>query len=272
MNTCRHEQKTKITAVIHDRNSPVGREWMIKRKIPVLMLLVICIVLLATPILAAGTIIDWGKNTGGPATPLAGNDYTAVSAGEGSSLALKSDGSIAGWDEKPGGQATTLAGNDYTAVSAGVGFSLALKSDGSIIGWGENTDGQAKPPDGNDYVAISAGGKHSLALKSDGSIVGWGDDSYGQATPPAGNDYVAISAGGQHSLALKADGSIVRWGYGEDTLDGNEVKTSAPDEPPAPEKEEPVPAPEFPLASQPAILIICILVAMLLIQRNLSNV
>jgi alpha-tubulin suppressor-like RCC1 family protein len=243
---------------------------MSKRDIPVLIFLFVCVVLLATPALAAGTITDWGKNTGGPATLLAGNDYTAVSAGGGSSLALKSDGSIAGWDENPGDPATPLAGNDYSAVSAGEGFSLALKSDGSIAGWGENANGQTTPPDGNDFVAISAGGKHSLALKADGSIVGWGDDSYGQATPPAGNDYIAISAGAQHSLALKADGSIVRWGYGEDTMDGNDVKTRAPYEPypPAPEKENPVPAPEFPLASQPAILIICMLIAMLLIQRN----
>jgi len=250
-------------------NSLERRKWMRKRDLPVLMLLFICIVLLATPVLAAGTIVDWGENTGGPATPLAGNDYSAVSAGNGASLALKSDGSIAGWDENPVDPATPLAGNDYTAVSAGEGFSLALKSDGSIIGWGENADGQATPPDGNDYVAISAGGRHSLALKSDGSLVGWGDNSYGQATPPSGDDYVAISAGGKHSLALKSDGSIVRWGYGEDTMNDNDVKARAPDEPYrlAP-PEDPVPTPEFPFASQPAILIICMLIAMLIIQRN----
>jgi len=95
------------------------------------------------------------------------------------------------------------SGNDFVAIAAGFGYSLALKSDGSIVGWGNNLYGQATPPDGNDFVAIDAGRNHSLALKSDGSIVGWGSNASGKATPPAGNDFVAISAGYNHSLAIK---------------------------------------------------------------------
>jgi len=160
-----------------------------------------------------GSIVGWGYNYSGQATPPAGNDFLAISAGGYHSLALKSDGSIVGWGYNYYGQATPPAGNDFIAISAGLYHSLALKSDGSIVGWGYNYSGQATPPAGNDFLAISAGGYHSLALKSDGSIVGWGDNYYGQATPPAGNDFLAISAGEYHSLALKSDGTIVGWGY-----------------------------------------------------------
>jgi hypothetical protein len=136
----------------------------------------------------------------------------AITAGREHSLALRSDGSVVGWGNNFEGQATPPEGKDFVAISAGGDHSLALKSDGSIVGWGWNNDGQTTPPDGNDFVAVAAGSKHSLALKSDGSIIGWGWNYYGQAIPPEGNDFVVIAAGIDHSLALKSDGSIVGWG------------------------------------------------------------
>jgi formylglycine-generating enzyme required for sulfatase activity len=144
------------------------------------------------------------------------HDYTAISAGWGHSLALRSDGTIAGWGNNRWGVADPPDGNDYVAVAAGTRFSLALKRDGSIVGWGWGGSGAKYPPDGNDFVAVSAGSNHALALKRDGSIVGWGNrlraSDWGQARRPPGNDFVAIAAGGRHSLALKSGGSIVGWG------------------------------------------------------------
>ncbi len=118
-------------------------------------------------------------------------------------------GSIVGWGRDHSGQASPPAGdpNDFVAMAAGYCHSIALKSDGSIVGWGADNYGQASPPAG-DYVAIAAGSVHSIALKSDGSVVGWGagaGSGYphdGQASPPAGNDFAAIAAGSRHSLAL----------------------------------------------------------------------
>jgi hypothetical protein len=55
-------------------------------------------------------------------------------------------GSIVGWGWNFDGQATPPDGNDFVAIAAGHGNSLALKSDGSIIGWGYNKDGQSTPP------------------------------------------------------------------------------------------------------------------------------
>jgi hypothetical protein len=66
-------------------------------------------------------------------------------------------------------------GNDFVAISAGYGHSLALKSDGSIVGWGYNSFGQATPPNGNDFVAVVAGDRHGLAIKRNCEYVLTGD-------------------------------------------------------------------------------------------------
>lgn len=173
-----------------------------------------------------GSIVTWGENLFGHATPLDGDDFVAIAAGSYHGLALKSDGSIVGWGADWYGQATPPDSNDFVAIAAGEGHSLALKADGSIVGWGKSVVGDASPPEGNDFVAITTGANHSLALKSDGSIYGWGLNEYGQATPPEGNNFVAVAAGTWHSLALRSDGTIVGWGrnyYGEASPpDGND--------------------------------------------------
>ena len=74
-------------------------------------------------------------------------------------------GSIVGWGFNGSGQATPPDGNNFIAITAGGLHSLALKFDGSIVAWGENDYGQATPPDGNGFAAIAVGGYHSLALR-----------------------------------------------------------------------------------------------------------
>ena len=157
-----------------------------------------------------GSIVECGDDVFGMLTPPAGNNFIAIAASMFHGLALKSDGSIVSWGVFP---EALPAGNNFIAIATGFWHGLALKSDGSIVGWGNNDYGQATPPAGNNFVAIAAGLWYSLAMKSDGSIVGWGDNAYGQATPPAGNNFIAIAAGKFHGLALKSDGSIVGWGY-----------------------------------------------------------
>jgi hypothetical protein len=167
-----------------------------------------------------GSIIGWGEDYYGQATPPYGNDFVAIAASSALSLALKSDGSIVGWGWDNYGQATPPEGNDFVAISSGGLYNWALKSDGSIVSWGWDYDSHTTPPSGNDFVAIAISFWHNLALKSDGSIVGQGLNTYGQATPPEGNDFVAIAVGGYHSLALKSDGTIFGWGdndYGQST-------------------------------------------------------
>jgi len=112
-------------------------------------------------------------------------------------------GSLVAWGWNGNGECNVPSGNDYVAIAAGYGHSLALKSDGSIVAWGGNYWGVCNVPSGNDYVAIDTFDLHSLALKSDGSIVAWGRNDDGRCNVPSGNDYVAIAAGLIHSLALR---------------------------------------------------------------------
>jgi alpha-tubulin suppressor-like RCC1 family protein len=129
-----------------------------------------------------------------------------------------------------------------SAIAAGFGHSLALKTDGTVLAWGEDNSGQlgdgtVGSPDNNPtpkqvpgvtgVVAIAAGASQSLALKGDGTLLAWGADSQGQLgdgmisspefnpTPkavPGVSGVVAIATGTSHSLALKSDGTLLAWG------------------------------------------------------------
>jgi hypothetical protein len=175
--------------------------------------------LLAT-LSAAGqstTVIGWGWNNNGQATPPAGlTNVVAVSAGAGQSLALRADGTVVGWGFQPN-VPPGLTG--VTAIACGHRHSLALRSNGTVVAWGENPDGQTNVPAGlSNVIAVTGAGLHSLALIADGTVVGWGTNRYGQLDVPAGlSNVIAVAAGGDvllgaWSLALKSDGTVVAWG------------------------------------------------------------
>jgi alpha-tubulin suppressor-like RCC1 family protein len=88
-----------------------------------------------------------------------------------------------------------IVASGVTAVAAGTGHSLFLKSDGSLWAMGYNHYGQLGDGTYNDtynitnrprqivasgVTAIAAGGSHSLFLKSDGSLWAMGWNQYGQ--------------------------------------------------------------------------------------------
>ena len=95
---------------------------------------------------------------------------------------MKSDGSIVAWGDNSYGQATPH-GNNFIAIAAGLDHSLALKSDHSIIGWGDNYLGSATSPDGNNFIAIAAGRYHSLALTIDTFSITSTADANGSISP-----------------------------------------------------------------------------------------
>ncbi len=176
-------------------------------------------------------------------------DYEAISAGYGHSLALSnylylSYKSLWAWGDNSYGQLgdhtkdnkniPVLIGHGYTAISAGGSHSLALKND-TLFAWGDNRFGQLGDSTYSDksspvkigfgYSAISAGFSHSLALKNDGTLWAWGENTYGQlgdgtnenrnSPVQIGSGYSAIAAGGRHSLALKTDATLWAWGNNE---------------------------------------------------------
>ncbi|MFE7869036.1 RCC1 domain-containing protein [Micromonospora humida] len=145
-----------------------------------------------------------------------------------------------------------------TAIAAGYGHSLALRSDGTVLAWGRDSEGQLG--DGTldasvtpvqvcavgqvapctqfltGVIAIAAGFTHSVALLRDRTVVAWGQNvtaqlgdgtftdrsvpvrvcGVGEAAPCSQflSGVRAIASGGaDHNLALLGNGAVVAWGF-----------------------------------------------------------
>ncbi len=108
-----------------------------------------------------GTVVGWGDNSNGQINFAGVTNVTAIAAGYGDSLALKSDGTMVGRG------ATTIPADltNVKAIAAGEYHNLALKQDGTVVAWGWNGRGQTNIPAGLSNVkAIAAGRFVSLAL------------------------------------------------------------------------------------------------------------
>ena len=126
-----------------------------------------------------------------------------------------------------------------SAIAAGEGHSMALKSDGTVWTWGWNRDGQlgdgtttrrstpARVKGLTGVTAISAGSYHTVALKDDGTVWTWGQNLFGQLgdgtygtsaykkTPvqvTGITEAIAIASGSQFTMALTRDGTVWVWG------------------------------------------------------------
>jgi alpha-tubulin suppressor-like RCC1 family protein len=136
-----------------------------------------------------------------------------------------------------------IVASNVTAIAAGGGHSLFLKSDGSLWAMGNDFAGQLgdggegfniqNTPEqivASNVTAIAGGGEHNLFLKSDGSLWAMGYNFYGQlgdgtyGSPSYGyatnrpeqivaSNVTVIAAGDYHSLFLKNDGSL--WVMGD---------------------------------------------------------
>ncbi|HCU70494.1 MAG TPA: hypothetical protein DIC35_01920, partial [Candidatus Moranbacteria bacterium] len=175
-----------------------------------------------------GTVWSWGNNDNGQL----GNNLVSLK-----NIPVQVVG--------PGGIGVL---SNVISVSAGEGYSLALKSDGTVWSWGKNTVGQLGDNTivekhypvqvlgvgGVEFLSsvasISAGASYALAVKSDGTVVAWGkndsgqlgNNSYADSYVPVqvlgvdgmGNlsSIISVSADGTHSLSLKSDGTVWSWG------------------------------------------------------------
>ena len=142
---------------------------------------------------------------------------------------------------------TPVAGlTNVTAVAAGTGFGLALRSDGTVWGWGDNTWGQLGTADVpaapktapvrvkglSGVKAVAAGGSHALALRTDGTLWAWGANGGGQLGTGARDEHPhfvpllvadgvsAVAAGQGQTYFVKADGTVWVCGYNFNGLAG----------------------------------------------------
>jgi len=204
-----------------------------------------------TPATSAGTVLAWGHNIDGqlgdgstntrdrPQVVSGIGSVTAISAGLGHTLAVRSDGTLWTWGSDVGlHYPSQVFGVDAPrSVAAGGRHSLALASDGTVWAWGVNFSGQLgdgttshhrspAPVNITGVVAITAGSDHSLAVKADGTVWGWGDNQLGQlgdGSQLSSSNPVQVTGltgvrkvatGQAHALALKQDGTVWAWGSG----------------------------------------------------------
>jgi hypothetical protein len=121
-------------------------------------------------------------------------------------------------------------------MDAGDGFSLALKSDQTLWAWGRNSHGQLGLGNTADRLtptqvtgvttaeAVAAGGQHALILLAGGAVLATGNNDFGQlglgtttsvSTPtavPGLSGISAVSAGYFHSAAFGSSNQVSIWG------------------------------------------------------------
>ena len=186
-----------------------------------------------------GQLYAWGHNANGRlGIGVAGNNFPAPTA-----------------------VPSPVGGETWTEISAGDAHSLAILSDGTLWAWGNNVNGrlgvggvaQRLVPtmvvtagvSGSEWVAVSAGATYTIAVRDNGELYVWGNNAAGQLglgdvaqrlTPtrlvlpevvvaPVGP---IISAGSNHTLAISADGHLFGWGLGSLTGEGANASRNTP--------------------------------------------
>ena len=174
-----------------------------------------------------------------PTNVPARGEFQQVSVGGGYTCAVKTDGSIVCWGFNNHGQATPPAG-DFQQVSAGSQHTCGLKVDGSVVCWGSNHAftgelrgqkitgdylGQSTPPSGT-FLSIDSGDYQTCGVKTDGYVICWGatstfiDPSTGRSHPhhdapaqPTLGEFSQTSVGGSSACGVRTGGKLDCWGH-----------------------------------------------------------
>jgi alpha-tubulin suppressor-like RCC1 family protein len=141
---------------------------------------------------------------------------------------------------------TQIGTSSWSAISAGGGHVLAIRSDSTLWNWGLGTSGQTSSNTIPNYFSksspvqvagswssISAGGSHSTAINTDGQLYAWGDNTVTQlGVPKAATNYSWIQVAGNDiaTLAIRSDYTLWGWGYNNNAAlgDGTTISKSSP--------------------------------------------
>ena len=211
-----------------------------------------------------GTLWTWGSgsNTGkagmgvvddinrsSPTQIGSGTNWNKVAAGNGASVATKTDGTLWGWGDgrewMNGLGSTTDTGTptqigtdtDWVFPQMGVEGGACTKTDGTIYFWGYGANGRnangstsnhqypTQSPYLNNVSTFSLGGGQGFVIKTDGTLWAWGYNNNGTlGTGDAENVSVPVQIGtgtwtdiacigsSMGTVAVKSDGTL--WGWG----------------------------------------------------------
>lgn len=207
-----------------------------------------------------GTLWAWGNSGNGrlgngvsaagitaPVQIGTATNWKSVKAGEGHTLALKTNGTLWAWGFNYYGQVGDNTDTDRTTpvqigtatnwkeIYTGAYHSYAIKTDGTLWGWGLNLYGQLGDATTQYKVApaqiaitgiqsFASGGFHAVAVKTNGTLWAWGNNDEGQLgdnstttrTSPVqigtSTTWTLAGAGDQHSMAVTANGVLYSWG------------------------------------------------------------
>jgi len=151
------------------------------------------------------TVVCWGANSAGQATPPSGT-FTSLSAGSNFACGLRTDRTIACWGDNTYSQTLAPPGQ-FHQVSAGDGFACGLRLNATISCWGLDDFSHAGL-----YAAISSGSNYLCAIQYDQHAVCWGATTLVSSTTPAGDQFTQISAGLYAPCGILTDGTSVCWG------------------------------------------------------------
>lgn len=218
-----------------------------------------------------GTVQAFGPDTAVRKVPIDLKNVTQIAAGRDFAIALKADGTVVGWGDNGSGQASPPAGlTGVVQVAAGYDLAMALKSDGKVVVWGRSftlpaglanvrqiavndsptvtvlrSDGKillldtqggfSEPTSLRQIVQIDSEYSHPLYLSAElnsegttkpaGKVTSWGNVNYpGSLVPVDVKNVEAVSAGTAHSLALYTNlnegsgNSRVLIGWGDNTF------------------------------------------------------
>jgi len=160
------------------------------------------------------TLVCWGLNNDGQATPPAGT-FSAVSAGSLHTCAIRTDATVACWGHDDEGSTVPPTGG-FTAVSAGGAHTCGIRTNATLVCWGLNALSLSYQPPAGTYTSVSegdsSGSPFACAVSTAQTLACWGYNAYGRTSPPAGT-FLDVDGGGGHTCGTRTDGSLACWGF-----------------------------------------------------------
>jgi hypothetical protein len=158
--------------------------------------------------------------------PSEAQDAVQLSSNFDHAMALKPNGTVVCWGRNTGGQCNVPTGLVAQKVASSIRVSWALRTDGTVVSWGAdlyNTGLISYPPAvtelNNNVIDLVADRTAVYMLRSDGKFVYWGGVQGVTPHVPTvielgdASKISKLSAGGNHCVVLFTDGSVRCFGF-----------------------------------------------------------